>query len=95
MPVPKAHHLVPKEYLRGFTTTSNPEQIWVYEKSGHAPYLTNICNVAVETHFYSVPDASGAMDPALEIELNEDVEKPLILSSTRYEQDNQLQWYTI
>lgn len=73
---PKAHHLVPQYYLRGFTTRSNANQIWVYEKSGREPYLTNIRNVAVETHFYSVTDATGVMDPSREIELNEEVERP-------------------
>jgi uncharacterized protein DUF4238 len=76
MPVPKAHHLVPKEYLRGFTTTSNAEQIWVYEKGGRPPYITNIRNTAVETHFYSIPDDAGEMDTTLETQLNQDVEIP-------------------
>jgi hypothetical protein len=73
----KAHHYIPKFYLKGFTESTDSPFIWVYEQGADAPFRANIANVGHENYFYAlkVPnDRTGNM--SVENYLAEKVEAP-------------------
>lgn len=51
---PKNHHYVPQSYLRRFSTDGS--QIYVFDKFKQHQFVTNIKNVASETHFYNLSE---------------------------------------
>jgi hypothetical protein len=72
----KAHHFVPRAYLRGFTVSRKKEQIWVYEE-GQRSFCTNIKNAGVETDYYSTLNTDGSIDRnTIEIGLEKMFERP-------------------
>lgn len=48
---PKIQHYVPRAVLRGFCCGDN-EQIWAHDKHTGRTFITNLHNVASESHFY-------------------------------------------
>lgn len=51
IPNPKIQHYVPRAVLRGFCC-GDKEQIWVHDKHANRTFITNLHNVASESHFY-------------------------------------------
>jgi hypothetical protein len=61
------HHYVPQRYLRNFQIPAKASFIWLFDKRGGRPREASIEKVAQIRGFY---------DPAIEIQLNTDVELP-------------------
>lgn len=64
----KRQHYIPQFLQRGFVSHLDEGQAftWVYRKNSSAPFNSNIKNVGVEGHFYSVQGASDLdADPAI------------------------------
>lgn len=53
----KLHHYVPRLYLRNFA--DDREQVAVVDRKEGRSYISNIANIAAETHFYATQDESG------------------------------------
>lgn len=61
------HHYVPQRYLRNFQIPAKAGFIWLFDKRANRPHAVSIEKVAQSRGFY---------DPAIEIQLNTDVELP-------------------
>lgn len=60
-------HFVPRKYLAGFATPTEPEQIWMYDKRERSWACAAIGKVAQQRDYF---------DPETETELAESVERP-------------------
>lgn len=73
----KAHHFVPRYYLKGFAMPKRGGKIWVYPKNGDRPFLTGIGNVGVGNHYYSKLKPDGSKDSeTIENYLAGEIEEP-------------------
>lgn len=73
----KAHHYIPRYYLKGFTESQSGSIIWVYEKGKQRRFRASINNVAHENYFYAIKRREGQRDTdAVETYLAEQVEEP-------------------
>jgi hypothetical protein len=61
------HHYVPQRYLRNFQIPAKVGFIWLFDRKGSPPRAASIEKVAQVRSFY---------DPAVEVQLNTDVELP-------------------
>lgn len=69
MSKPVRHHLIPAFYLRRFGDDKG--QITVYQRATGKTFTTSIKNAAVESHFYTVTDQTGAPSFVVEERLSE------------------------
>lgn len=73
---PKRHHYVPRFYLKGFTSLTDPEEIHVF-RPGQQPFSTGVWGVGFENNFYSYVDEHGTLDShTVERYLADDIERP-------------------
>ena len=61
---PRRSHLVPRCYLRGFTTEKRPTQLLVVDADRRTKYWSSIDDVSTDRDFYRVNNASGDPDAA-------------------------------
>lgn len=62
----KRQHYVPRSYLTRFT--SNGDSLYVFDKIQQKTFQANITNIALEKHFYDIPEDKAAlisMDPQI------------------------------
>jgi hypothetical protein len=51
-------HYVPQMLLRGFTTTPDSEQVWVFDKRTSKTFSTAVRNIAAERGYYDLGDSA-------------------------------------
>ncbi len=72
-------HYVPQEYLRGFATPDDPDQIWMFDKATKQWSRAAIDKVAQQRDYFT---------PEVEARLTAEVENPANISLKKLRGDN-------
>lgn len=65
---PKRHHYLPECYLKFFHSQDSESKVWLYARN-KKPEHTNVKNVTVQHHYYSVNTDTGEKDTTFEKQL--------------------------